>query len=118
MEKIAIEEIIQNNIQESKMIPLTVALPYSRYDSLGNFISEPVLIQIDYPKNGKYPFTNTFEIGVYNPCGVFEKYDDEGNLVTIAGIRPSEEYPKVVAWFPLPKPYENTWDKIMKTISD
>ena len=77
-------------MRKTKWISVNEKLPLVRYDRLGNYSSDYVLIQL---KEGCY------SIGYLNPhCMTFE--DDPGDgPVTICSIK------DVIAWMPLPEPY-------------
>ena len=78
-------------------IPCSERLPEVSYDALGNWSSDSALL---FFKDGHY------DIGYFNPCGVFEIYDIGNECsVAVGTVRKADEAWQIVAWMPLPKPY-------------
>ena len=90
-----VDEIPPADVRPVGWIPCSERLPVVTYDYLGNWKSEGVLL---YFADGHY------DIGHFNPVGVFETFDGEGDAVYAGSPRPEDE--EVIAWMPLPEPYK------------
>ena len=88
----AMDEIIPVRLQ--KWTPCSEGLPPVYYDMDGNWTSEFVLVFTD---------CGNYDIGQYNPVGVFQKNEDDG-LVWVG--KPGKG--GIIAWMPLPEPYKET----------
>ena len=81
---------------EPQWIPCSERLPDVSYDTLGNWSSEYVLL---FYKDGHY------DIGHFNPNGIFEGVDVDGYALTVGTAQEAFEEVQVIAWMPLPEPY-------------
>lgn len=87
-------------LEGCKWIMVDNHLPYVRYDISGNWNSDDVLICFA---------DGHIEIAHFNPNSVFE-ISDNGEISTVGSPLSQDDDKKVIAWMPLPEPYEPNED--------
>lgn len=75
-------------------IPVSERLPEVKYDSLGNNISDYVLLWV---KKGDY---ETYKVGYFSPPNYFDAITSDGWFISVCALK------DVIAWMPLPEPHK------------